>query len=69
MNIPSDWTSFSVDDIRKTREANSLRHIKKTPAETVAETKAGAAELLEIIKNRKTRKKVVILSNEHSKTE
>ena len=69
MNLPSDWTSFSVDDIRKTRDANSLRHIKTTPTEIVAETKAGAAELLEIIKNWKTRKKVVILSNEHSKTE
>ena len=51
MNLPSDWTSFSVDDIRKTRDANSLRHIKTTPTEIVAETKAGAAELLEIIKN------------------
>ena len=66
MDIPSDWTLFSVDDIRKIREANSLRHVKMTPAEIVADTKAGAAELLEVIRNRTTRKNVTILSSEHA---
>lgn len=69
MNIPSDWTSFSVEDIRKIREANSLRHIKMTPAEIVADTKAGAAELLKIIMSRTTRKNVVLLSSDRSEPE
>ena len=69
MNIPPDWTSFSVEDIRKIREANSLRHIKMTPAEIVADTKAGAAELLKIIMNRTTRKNVVLLSSDRSEPE
>ena len=69
MNIPSDWTSFSVEDIRKIREANSLRHIKMTPAEIVADTKAGAAELLKIIMKRTTRKNVVLLSSDRSEPE
>ncbi len=47
---------FDLDDIRKIREYNALRYEGMTPAEIVADTKAGAAELLEIIKKRKLMK-------------
>lgn len=37
---------LNMDDIRKIREYNSLRHIKMTPNEIVEDIKKGAAELL-----------------------
>ena len=47
---------FDMDDIRKIREYNAARYENKTPAEIVADTKAGAAELLEIMRKRKLAK-------------
>lgn len=47
---------FDLDDIRKIREYNALRYEGMTPAEIVADTKAGAAELLEIMRKRKAAK-------------
>lgn len=44
---------FDLTDIRKIREYNAARYEGMTPAEIVADTKAGAAELLEIMKKRK----------------
>lgn len=41
---------FDLDDIRKIREYNAVRYENMIPAEIVADTKAGAAEVLEIIK-------------------
>lgn len=39
-----------MDDIRKIRTYNAVRYEHMTPAEIVADTRAGAAELLEILK-------------------
>ena len=47
---------FDMEDIRKIREYNAARYQGMTPAEIVADTKAGAAELLEIMRNRKLAK-------------
>ena len=47
---------FDLDDIRKIRTYNAARYEHMTPAEIVADTKAGAAELLVIIKKRKIMK-------------
>ncbi|WP_296844894.1 hypothetical protein [Treponema sp.] len=38
---------FDVDDIQKLREYNSLRHIRMTPEEIIAETRAATAEIIE----------------------
>ncbi|MBP5464562.1 MAG: hypothetical protein J6Y13_05255 [Treponema sp.] len=43
---------FDVEDIRKLREYNSLRHLNMTAAEIVAETKAATAGIIEqLMKN------------------
>ena len=43
---------FDVDDIQKLREYNSLRHIKMTPSEIVAEIKNATSEIIEkLMKN------------------
>lgn len=47
---------FDLEDIRKIREYNAARYQGMTPAEIVADTKAGAAELLEIMRKRKLAK-------------
>ncbi len=47
---------FDLEDIRKIREYNAARYQGMTPAEIVADTKAGAAELIEIMRNRKLAK-------------
>lgn len=44
---------FDLDDIRKIRTYNAARYEHMTPAEIVADTKAGAVDLLEAIKKRK----------------
>ena len=53
MNRPTVSERFDVEDIRKIREYNSLRHVKMTPAEIVEDTKKGAAELLARLKKNK----------------
>ncbi len=47
---------FDLDDIRKIRTYNAARYEHMTPAEIVADTRAGAADLLEIMKKRKLMK-------------
>jgi len=47
---------FDLDDIRKIREYNAASYEGMTPAEIVADTKAGAADLLEIMRKRKMAK-------------
>ena len=47
---------FDLDDIRKIRAYNAARYEYMTPAEIVADTKAGAAELLKTMKKRKLMK-------------
>ena len=41
---------FDLDDIRKIREYNSLRHIEMTPEEIIADVQEGAAEFLAKLK-------------------
>ena len=53
MNKPIVSERFDVEDIRKIREYNSLRHINMTPEEIVEDTKKGAAELLAKLKENK----------------
>lgn len=50
MNKPVVSERFDVEDIRKVREYNSLRHINMTPAEIVEDIKNGAAEILAHLK-------------------
>lgn len=40
---------FDVEDIRKIKEYNSLRHIKMTPEEIIADTKKGAKRIMELL--------------------
>ncbi len=40
---------FDVEDIRRIREYNSLRHIKMTPEEIIADTKKGAERMIELL--------------------
>lgn len=47
---------FDLDDIRKIRAYNAARYKQMTSAEIVADTRAGAADLLEIMKERKLMK-------------
>lgn len=56
MNKPTISERFDVEDIRKIREYNSLRHIKMTPSEIVEDTKKGAAGLLARLKENKIMK-------------
>ena len=53
MNKPTVSERFDVEDIRKIREYNSLRHINMTPTEIVEDTKKGAEELLKKLKENK----------------
>lgn len=45
MNKPIVSGRFDVDDIRKIREFNSLRHMAMSHAEIVEETRSAAAEI------------------------
>lgn len=56
MKEPKISERFDLDDIRKIRTYNAARYEHMTPAEIVADTKAGAADLLEILKKRKRKK-------------
>lgn len=49
---PELSSRFDVEDIRKLREYNSLRHLNMTAEEIVAETKAVTAGIIaELLKN------------------
>jgi hypothetical protein len=52
MNKPEVSERFDVDDIRKIREYNSLRHINMTPEEVVADTKKGSERVMKMLKER-----------------
>ncbi len=56
MNKPEISSRFDVDDIRKIREYNSLRHIHMTPEEIINETQAGADKVLRMLEQRKLMK-------------
>lgn len=49
MTEPIVSKRFDVEDIRKIREYNSLRHIKMTPEEIIADTKKGAERIMELL--------------------
>lgn len=53
MSEPIISERFDVDDIRKLREYNSLRHIQMTPEEIIADTKKGAERIRKMIQERK----------------
>ncbi len=50
---------FDLEDIRKIREYNAARYDGMTSAEIVADTKAGAAELHEIMRKRKLARQTI----------
>ena len=52
MSKPEISSRFDVDDIRKIREYNSLRHIHMTPEEIIAETQAGAEKIMRMLEQR-----------------
>lgn len=56
MNEPSISERFDLEDIRKIRTYNASRYEHMTPAEIIADTKAGAAALLKLMKNQKMMK-------------
>ena len=47
MTKPIVSKDFNLEDIRKIREYNSLRHVKMTPREIIEDTRKGAAVVLE----------------------
>ena len=48
---------FDVEDIRRLREYNSIRHSKMTPAEIVAETERETADIIErLVRNGNVRR-------------
>lgn len=48
--------NFTVEDIRKIREYNSLRHVKMSPKEIVDDTRKGAESVLKMLEERKVAK-------------
>ncbi|MCM1188152.1 MAG: hypothetical protein NC541_02520 [bacterium] len=56
MSEPIISERFDVDDIRKIREYNSLRHIQMTPDEIIADTKKGAERIRKMLQERKCMK-------------
>lgn len=53
MKKPTVSDFFNVEDIRKVREYNSLRHARMNAEDIVDDTKKGAMELLSEMKRRK----------------
>lgn len=53
MSEPVVSEKFDVEDIRKIREYNSLRHIQMTPEEIIADTKKGAERIKKMLQERK----------------
>ena len=66
MNKPIISERFDVDDIRAIREYNALRHADMTPAEIVADTRTGAAALMQLLQNRSPKKRVKLISCEQA---
>ena len=56
MTKPIVSKDFNLEDIRKIREYNSLRHIHMTPEEIIEETQAGAEKVLQMLEQRKLMK-------------
>jgi hypothetical protein len=54
MNKPVVSDRFDVEDIRKIREYNSLRHVNMTPAEIVEDTKKGSERVMKMLVERRT---------------
>lgn len=52
-NEPKISERFDLNDIRAIREYNAARYEKMTPAEIVEDTRAGAADLLARMKQKK----------------
>lgn len=50
MTEPIVSKKFDVEDIRKIREYNSLRHIKMTPEEIIADIKKGVEGIMELFR-------------------
>ena len=46
MTKPIVSKDFNLEDIRKIREYNSLRHVQMTPREIIEDTRKGAAFVL-----------------------
>lgn len=53
MTEPTVSKRFDVEDIRRIREYNSLRHIKMTPEEIIEDTKRGAERVMELLQKEK----------------
>lgn len=47
MTKPIVSKDFNLEDIRKIREYNSLRHVQMTPREIIEDTRKGADMVLE----------------------
>ncbi len=47
MTKPIASKDFHLEDIRKIRKYNSLRHVQMTPGEIIEDTRKGAAVVLE----------------------
>lgn len=47
MTKPMVSKDFNLEDIRKIREYNSLRHVQMTPSEIIEDIRKGAAVVLE----------------------
>lgn len=56
MTKPMVSDNFSVEDIRKIREYNSLRYVKMSPKEIVDDTRKGAEPVLKMLEERKSAK-------------
>lgn len=53
MTKPMISENFTVEDIRKIREYNSLRHMQMSRKEIVLDTKKAANKILKIMEERK----------------
>lgn len=56
MTKPMVSDNFTVEDIRKIREYNSLRHMRMSPKEIVDDTRKGAEPVLKMLEERKAAK-------------
>ena len=64
MDKPIVSARFDLEDIRRIRDYNSMRHAAMTHAEIIADTHEGAAALLQELINRPGRKPITILSGD-----